>query len=345
MTFSMRGGWKPMVPAVALFLASCSAHKGERQAPVMKLAAGQEAVEKSLSQFPAAARERLEAVFFSDHFDGVIDSEIVASIIGPQVSAANREELMVDILPLAKLYSVPPISGFRVGAVVGGESGNLYFGANLEIGSAPLGFAIHAEQSAIDNALSHGEKSVRILAVTAAPCGHCRQFLNELTSASTLQVVIAGKPKTTLAALLPESFGPADLGVVGGLLGQTATPLVALSGTGDPTVESALRAASGSYSPYTNSYSGVAFHLKDGSIVAGSYVESAAYNPSLPPIVAAVDRLRFSGEGYSDISEAVLVELENPKVSQEGISRLLLGTLAPGIPLHVVKAKFSEARP
>src|SRR5271168_1893533 len=305
MMFAMRDAWKPMVLALAFSLAACSAHKGEGQASVMKLEAGQEAVEKSLSEFPAAARQRLEAVLFSGHFDGVIDSEIVASIIGPQVSAANREELMVDILPLAKLYSVPPISGFKVGAVVDGESGNLYFGANLEIGSAPLGFAIHAEQSAIDNALSHGEKSVRSLTVTAAPCGHCRQFLNELTTASTLQVVIAGKPKTTLAALLPESFGPADLGVQGGLLGQTAMSLVALSGAGDPTVEGALRAASGSYSPYTQSYSGVAFRLKGGSIVAGSYVESAAYNPSLPPMVAAVDRLRFSGQGYSDISEAV----------------------------------------
>lgn len=33
------------------------------------------------------------------------------------------------------------------------------------------------------NALHHGERDIRKLAVSAAPCGHCRQFYSELACA------------------------------------------------------------------------------------------------------------------------------------------------------------------
>lgn len=293
-----------------------------------------------LSQFSDAARQRLETVLFNERFDGVLKAEVVKDVIRLEGRAKTLEQFMVDMLPVARLYSMPETSGFRVGAVCEGASGNIYFGANLELAGAPLGFTIHAEQSAIANAFAHGEKTVRVLAVTSAPCGHCRQFLNELTTASTLQVLIAGKPRTTLLSLLPDSFGPSDLGVKGGLLGQMETPLKSQSGASDPLVEAALRAASRSYSPYTRSYSGVAIRLKDETIVAGSYVESAAYNPSLSPILSAIDRLRFNSHQYTDISGAVLVELEGAKISQKEITHLLLGTIAPGTELRVVQAKI-----
>jgi len=289
-----------------------------------------------------AARQRLETTLFNERFDGVIESAVVEDVIPLRGGAMTLEQFMIDMLPIAQLYSAPTTSGFRVGAVCEGATGNIYFGANLELASAPLGFTIHAEQSAIGNAFAHGEKAVRRLAVTSAPCGHCRQFLNELTTASTLQVMIAGKPRTTLMSLLPDSFGPADLGVKGGLLGQTETPLVAVSGAGDPLVEAALRAASRSYSPYTRSYSGVALRLKNETIISGSYVENAAYNPSLPPLLTAIDRLRFSGGQYSDICRAVLVELDGSKISQQGITHLLLETIAPDTELRVVKARIAK---
>jgi cytidine deaminase len=327
----------------AFLLMSCSSESAARKASaVQKPILSPKTVGNLLSQFSDASRQRLEAVLFNDRFDGVLQSEIVKDVIRLQGGGKTLEQFMVDMLPLARLYSMPATSGFKVGAVCQGASGNIYFGANLELAGAPLGFTIHAEQSAINDALAHGEKAVRQLAVTSAPCGHCRQFLNELTTASTFEVLITGKPKKTLMSLLPDSFGPSDLGVKGGLLGQGETELIPLSGTRDPLLEAALQAASRSYAPYTQSYSGVAFQLKDKTIVAGSYIESAAYNPSLPPPIAAIDRLRFSGYQYSDISTAVLIELENSKISQQGITSLLLGTIAPSAELRVVKARIEK---
>ena len=336
--------WAPfsMTLALGFSLISFSAQMVDRKAAVRKPILGPETAGTHLSQFSAAARRRLEAVLFNEHFEGVIESQVVEEIIRSQGGTATREQFMIDMLPIARLYSVAATSEFKVGAVCEGSSGDIYFGANLELAGAPLGFTIHAEQSALGNALAHGEKDVRRLAVTSAPCGHCRQFLNELATAPTLQVMIAGQHKTTLKSLLPDSFGPADLGVKGGLLGQTETPLVPLSGAGDPLVTAALRAATRSYSPYTRSYSGVALRLKNGMIVSGAYVENAAYNPSLPPILAAIDRLRFSGAQYSDITATVLVELEDAKVSQQGMTRLILETIAPGTELQVVRARIAK---
>jgi hypothetical protein len=44
----------------------------------------------------------------------------------------------------------------------------------------PLNQSVHAEQFLIANLISHGEQELIALAVTAAPCGHCRQFYSEL---------------------------------------------------------------------------------------------------------------------------------------------------------------------
>lgn len=332
-------GAKLLSMALALaFSLACSSGKVERKVS-MKPVLSPEAAGGPLAKFSEPARRRLESVLFNERFDGAIDAEVVKDVLRLQGAGMTSEQFMLEMLPIAQLYSQPPTSAYRVGAVCDGASGNIYFGANLELANAPLGFTIHAEQSAIANAVSRGEKAVQRLAVTAAPCGHCRQFLNELTTASTLQVMIAGKPATTLAALLPNSFGPADLGVEGGLGGQMETQIVPVSGAANPIAEAALRAAGRSYSPYTLSHSGVAFRLKDGTIIAGSYIESAAYNPSLPPVIAAIDRLRFSARPYADISEALLVELQGAKISQEGITRLVLHGIAPDVELRIMKAR------
>lgn len=42
---------------------------------------------------------------------------------------------------------------------------------------------VHAEQSLLANAAWHGESALERLAVSAAPCGHCRQFYSELACA------------------------------------------------------------------------------------------------------------------------------------------------------------------
>ena len=90
---------------------------------------------------------------------------------------------MVDLLPLARTYARPPISNYLVGAVARGVSGDLYLGANIEIPGHSLGFSVHGEQFALSNAYMHSEKGIAAIAVTAAPCGHCRQFINEMAPA------------------------------------------------------------------------------------------------------------------------------------------------------------------
>src|SRR5712692_6306872 len=193
------------------------------RAPRMNSVLDPETAAQHLGAFPQIARQRLVDVLFDERFDGTIRCEVVEDV--RHLGSMTIERFMLAILPVVRLYATPATSAFAVGAVCKGASGNAYFGANLELTGAPLGFTIHAEQSAIANALAHREKAVRHLAVTAPPCGHCRQFLKELTGSSTLEITTATRATMTLASLLPDSFGPGDLGVKEGLLGHAATPL------------------------------------------------------------------------------------------------------------------------
>ncbi len=64
-----------------------------------------------------------------------------------------------------------------------GVSGSIYIGVNLEFPGAPLNNSVHAEQFLAVNCIAHGERGLDMLAVSAAPCGHCRQFYAELVHA------------------------------------------------------------------------------------------------------------------------------------------------------------------
>lgn len=63
------------------------------------------------------------------------------------------------------------------------SSGCIYVGVNLEFPGMPLSQSVHAEQFLMANLLLHGEARLDTLAVSAAPCGHCRQFYSELACA------------------------------------------------------------------------------------------------------------------------------------------------------------------
>jgi cytidine deaminase len=125
------------------------------------------------------SRDRLERLTHGPGFSGQIPAAEVEELA--RTEGKTVDALMVALLPVAQKYSRPPLSNYYVGAVVRGASGSLYLGANLEIAGQPLGFAVHAEQSALSNAYMHNEPGVVAIAVTAAPCGHCRQFLTELS--------------------------------------------------------------------------------------------------------------------------------------------------------------------
>nr|DAD44648.1 TPA_asm: hypothetical protein HUJ06_002878 [Nelumbo nucifera] len=84
-----------------------------------------------------------------------------------------------------------------------------------------------------------------------------------------------------------------------------------------------LEAANKSYTPYSGCPSGVALMDTEQKVYKGSYVESAAYNPSLEPVqavlVAYVVAGGDGGGGYEKIVAGAL----------EGIARLLLQSVLP----------------
>jgi cytidine deaminase len=259
--------------------------------------------------------------------------------------ALSVEELVVELLPWAEAYTSPPISNFRVGAIALGLSGALYAGANLEFPGESLAFTVHAEQAAVYNAWVHGETGVTLIASTATPCGYCRQFLNELTTASELRVMLPGRPPRPLAELLPAAFGPRDLGLSGGLMQPATVALELAEPAADPVTAAALAAASAAYAPYSGTYAGVGLRTADGSIYQGRYAENAAFNPSLSPLQGALIALTLAGGSYAAIEAAVLVEASEPasshlqhSASQRASAAAVLAAVAPTVPLRYVRA-------
>jgi len=264
---------------------------------------------------------------------GYLPAAVVDRIVA---SGIPLEQLMLALIPLAKTFAIPPISNFYVGAVAHGLSGSLYFGANYEFPGQALSFTVHGEQAATAHAISFGETGIDLLAVSAAPCGYCRQFLYELTTASKLQIILPDTPTTPLTALLPNAFGPQDVGVTAALMSPQSHGMTLPSP--DQVTQAALNAANSSYAPYSLSYAGVALKTSDGHIYTGGVAENAAFNPSMSPLEAAVVTLTINGrKKYSDITDAVLVEAANSKASQISATRDVLGTMTT-VPLRVHQA-------
>jgi cytidine deaminase len=266
---------------------------------------------------------------------GVVPAGVVANIIATGVPL---EQLMLDLIPLAKRFAVPPISNFYVGAVSHGLSGSLYLGCNFEFPGLALSCSVHGEQAATVNAIAHGETGIDLVAVSAAPCGYCRQFLNELTTAARLRVILPDTPVLHLTTLLPNAFGPADLGITAALMSPQSHGMT-LPVAVDELTNAALHAANTSYAPYSLSYAGVALKTSDGSIYTGAVAENAAFNPSMSPLEAAVVTLTINGgKKYGDIVDAVLVEAAASKASQISATGDVLRTMT-NVPLRVYEAR------
>jgi len=113
---------------------------------------------------------------------------------------------------LSQAYA--PYSGYRVGAAVSGSSGKIYAGCNVE--NASFSLTCCAERVAVFKAISAGENKIVCAAVVVesgdlvAPCGPCRQVLNEFGEDMTLLLSGADGTveRTPLSKLLPSSFGP-----------------------------------------------------------------------------------------------------------------------------------------
>lgn len=129
---------------------------------------------------------------------------------------------LIDAALAAREQSYCPYSGFAVGAALLCNDGTLYTGANIE--SASFTPTVCAERVAVFTAVHAGKREFAAIAIVGgkqgsnvsaycAPCGVCRQVLAEFCAPDFPVILYDGKsPKLlTLSALLPESFGKADL--------------------------------------------------------------------------------------------------------------------------------------
>lgn len=115
----------------------------------------------------------------------------------------------------ARGASYAPYSKFPVGAAVQSESGEVFTGCNVE--NASYGLTICAERVAVFKAVAAGHRQLVAAAIVtpskAAPCGACRQVLAEFGPDMVIHIASpdGDRRSHTMAQLLPESFGPADL--------------------------------------------------------------------------------------------------------------------------------------
>ena len=278
----------------------------------------QSALAHAIDQLPPALRSELLA-WHQQHSLAVLPAELMQRL--QQVSGLELPQLTLTLLPLAAAFSYATISHFHVGAIVWGGSGNFYLGANMEFSRQSLSQTIHAEQCAINHAWLHHETSLLGITINASPCGHCRQFMNETSSAQTLRIYLPTS-EHSLPQLLPAAFGPRDLGVLDGLLQPQQHPLP--HQLTDRLLLAAAEAATQSYAPYSHSYAGVALQTQDGTLFCGRYAENAAFNPSLPPLQSALIMLRMAGYGPEDIQAAALVESQQGQISHLAATQALL---------------------
>jgi cytidine deaminase len=225
---------------------------------------------------------------------------------------------------------------------------------------------MHAEQSATHHAISSGEGIVKI-GINAAPCGYCRQFLSELHNAVNVTVVVhgpnTGKVYTGLVeipvadvaggnVMLPYYFGPSQLGQTTGM-DDTAAWIISGFMTSDPLTNVTAEAARTSYAPYSLIPAAVGIAFPDGTWHVGLYLENAAYNPSLEPIVSAINLAILHNKDPRDLTDVVLVQADccdkptpaghpkYPSIDHTFWSQTVLAQVTK-VPLRVVKVKMTR---
>ena len=141
---------------------------------------------------------------------------------------------LIDAARVAARHAHAPYSRFAVGAAVQMTDGSIVTGANVE--NSSYGLSLCAETVAIATAAAQGRIG-EIVAVgviggsmdaaghptgttPVSPCGRCRQVINEAAQMGHRDVVVhcgaaTGDTVTSyrLSQLLPDAFGPADLGI------------------------------------------------------------------------------------------------------------------------------------
>lgn len=134
--------------------------------------------------------------------------------------AKPSQQALQEMMKRAKRVSEHaycPYSKFRVGAAVLTDDGRTFEGCNVE--NASYGLTICAERNAVFQMAAQGGRNIVAVVIytptpkPSAPCGACRQVLNEFGPDALVLSVCDGPEvlRKPLAELLPNAFGPSNL--------------------------------------------------------------------------------------------------------------------------------------
>ena len=150
-------------------------------------------------------------------------------------TSSDEARRLVTAAREASAHAHAPYSRFAVGAALLMSDGSLVTGANVE--NASYGLSLCAETVAVATAAAQG-RLAEIVAIgviggamdaagratgtaPVSPCGRCRQVLNEAAQMGGRDLPVhcgaaEGEAIASyrLSQLLPDAFGPADLGIV-----------------------------------------------------------------------------------------------------------------------------------
>jgi cytidine deaminase len=134
------------------------------------------------------------------------------------IPEAARAEMM-QLARAASQRAYCPYSRFPVGAAILTADGRLFDGCNVE--NASYGLTMCAERNAVFHAIASGAHAVRAIVIytpttaPSAPCGACRQVLNEFGPDMIVLSVCDGPDvlECRLTDLMPHAFGPHNLGM------------------------------------------------------------------------------------------------------------------------------------
>jgi len=135
----------------------------------------------------------------------------------PMPISQTRIDQLRDHAQAAAMRAYCPYSRFRVGAAIAARSGAIFAGCNVE--NASYGLTICAERNAVFQMVAAGQTAFDAILiytptpVPTAPCGACRQVLNEFSPTAEVVCVCDGPDviRSTVRELLPDAFGPQNL--------------------------------------------------------------------------------------------------------------------------------------
>ena len=108
-------------------------------------------------------------------------------------------------------HAYAPYSHFHVGCAVLTRDGAVVEGVNVENAAYPLG--VCAERTTFARAIAEGYEpgDFTVAAITASPCGGCRQWLAEMRVERVVFRNGGRLVRMTVDELLPEQFDAGDL--------------------------------------------------------------------------------------------------------------------------------------